>query len=108
MLESSPTTGSVETTHAEKRRLCAASTAFNAADPIFCRLFPELISGAPFTHPTSAAEAEAEPTSSADEPTAAPPGEGVGSAGGASRDIDIYRTDSNGLLDCGLLESAPF
>ena len=49
MLESAPTTGSVETTLAEKLRLRDASVAWNAKDPVFCSLFPELVDGKPFT-----------------------------------------------------------
>lgn len=61
MLETSPTTGSVETSVAEKRRLCSRTTDFNALDVIYCRLFPELIGGTLFTDLTSASVAD--PTS---------------------------------------------
>ena len=33
----------------EKRRLRDASVAFNAKDPVFCELFPDLVDGKPFT-----------------------------------------------------------
>ena len=50
-LESSPTTGAVETTLQEKLRLKAASAAFNDKDPTFSKLFPELKDGTLFEEP---------------------------------------------------------
>ena len=80
MLESSPTTGSVETTVAEKHRLRDKSVAFNAKDAVFCALFPELVDGTPFTDPlqkpasvSDAAQAPATAAAAAaSQPTAAP------------------------------------
>ena len=46
MLESTPTVGSVEASFAERRRLALASHAFNRKVPIFCELFPQLVSAA--------------------------------------------------------------
>jgi len=54
MLEDAPTTGSIQTTLAEKHRLRDASVAWNAKDPVFRELWPELIGGEPFTKPRAA------------------------------------------------------
>ena len=81
MLESSPTTGSVETTVAEKQRLRDASVGFNKKDPVFCQLFPELVDGKPFTTPGQQPAAAVQPAAArgasgaapAAPPAAAPP-----------------------------------
>jgi len=43
MVETDPTLGSVETTESQKRKLAIASLEFNVKDPIFCKLFPQLV-----------------------------------------------------------------
>ncbi|XP_022955894.1 ubiquitin-conjugating enzyme E2 34-like [Cucurbita moschata] len=43
MMDNSPTTGSVNTTAAEKERLAKASLAFNCKNPTFRKLFPEYV-----------------------------------------------------------------
>ncbi|XP_007024778.2 PREDICTED: ubiquitin-conjugating enzyme E2 34 [Theobroma cacao] len=43
MMDNSPTTGSVNTTAAEKQRLAKASLAFNCKNPTFRKLFPEYV-----------------------------------------------------------------
>ncbi|XP_021902877.1 ubiquitin-conjugating enzyme E2 34-like [Carica papaya] len=43
MMERSPTTGSVNTTAAEKQRLAKVSLAFNCKNPTFRKLFPEYV-----------------------------------------------------------------
>ncbi|KAM7471918.1 hypothetical protein LguiA_010101 [Lonicera macranthoides] len=43
MMDTSPTTGSVTTTVAEKKRLANASLAFNYKNPTFRKLFPEYL-----------------------------------------------------------------
>ncbi|XP_050233674.1 ubiquitin-conjugating enzyme E2 34-like [Mercurialis annua] len=43
MVDNSPTTGSVNTTAAEKLRLAKASLAFNCKNPTFKKLFPEYV-----------------------------------------------------------------
>ncbi|KAL4584497.1 hypothetical protein LXL04_009100 [Taraxacum kok-saghyz] len=43
MMDNSPTTGSVNTTVAEKQRLAKASMAFNCKNPTFRKLFPEYV-----------------------------------------------------------------
>ena len=67
MLETAPTTGSVETTLAEKTRLRDKSVAWNAGDKVFCALFPELVDGTLFTlpQPAAAPAAEEQPAASA-------------------------------------------
>ncbi|XP_006357427.1 ubiquitin-conjugating enzyme E2 34-like [Solanum tuberosum] len=43
MMDTSPTTGSVTTTVAEKQKLAKASLAFNCKNPTFRKLFPEYV-----------------------------------------------------------------
>ncbi|BBG98729.1 ubiquitin-conjugating enzyme 34, partial [Prunus dulcis] len=43
MMDNSPTTGSVNTTTAEKQRLAKASLAFNSKNPTFRKIFPEYV-----------------------------------------------------------------
>uniref|UniRef100_A0A7N0RJL8 E2 ubiquitin-conjugating enzyme n=2 Tax=Kalanchoe fedtschenkoi TaxID=63787 RepID=A0A7N0RJL8_KALFE len=43
MMDTSPTTGSVTTTDAEKRSLAKASLAFNCKNPTFRKIFPEYV-----------------------------------------------------------------
>lgn len=43
MMDKSPTTGSVNTTDAEKQRYAKASLAFNCKNPAFRKLFPEYV-----------------------------------------------------------------
>ncbi|KAG2728497.1 hypothetical protein I3843_01G203300 [Carya illinoinensis] len=43
MMDNSPTTGSVNTTVAEKQRLAKASLSFNCKNPAFRKLFPEYV-----------------------------------------------------------------
>ncbi|KDO53756.1 hypothetical protein CISIN_1g026499mg [Citrus sinensis] len=43
MMDTSPTTGSVNTTTEEKQRLAKASLAFNCKNPAFRKLFPEYV-----------------------------------------------------------------
>jgi len=43
MMDNSPTTGSVNTTVAEKQRLAKASLSFNCKNPTFRKLFPEYV-----------------------------------------------------------------
>ncbi|CAN4100048.1 unnamed protein product [Withania somnifera] len=43
MMDTSPTTGSVTTTVAEKQKLARASLAFNCKNPTFRKLFPEYV-----------------------------------------------------------------
>ncbi|XP_035547969.1 ubiquitin-conjugating enzyme E2 34-like isoform X1 [Juglans regia] len=43
MMDNSPTTGSVNTTVAEKQRLAKASLVFNCKNPTFRKLFPEYV-----------------------------------------------------------------
>jgi ubiquitin-conjugating enzyme E2 J2 len=61
MLEDGQTTGSIQTTLAEKHRLRDASVAWNSKDPVFRELFPELVEGKPFTPKLSAAPPSGEP-----------------------------------------------
>lgn len=42
MCDTSATFGSIETSHAQKRKFAYDSLAFNIQDPIFCQLFPEI------------------------------------------------------------------
>ena len=51
-LENENTTGAVVTTLEQKRQLCAASVAWNAKDPTFKKLFPELVDGTLFEDPS--------------------------------------------------------
>ena len=51
-LENENTTGAVVTTLEQKRQLCAASAAWNAKDPTFKKLFPELVGGTLFEDPS--------------------------------------------------------
>lgn len=64
MLETAATTGSIETTLAEKHRLRDASVAWNAKDPVFCTLFPELVDGTLFTQPPKATDEDVSDTCS--------------------------------------------
>jgi len=78
MIEDSPTTGSIETTLAEKRKLRDQSIAFNQRDMMFCSLFPDLVDGTLFTPPPAEPIAEAPahaiaPPPAAVAPTAATP-----------------------------------
>ncbi|KAL1528268.1 hypothetical protein AB1Y20_009625 [Prymnesium parvum] len=59
MLEDEATTGAVTTTLAEKHRLRAASVSFNANDPVFVSLFPELVDGTPFQKTVGPADEDA-------------------------------------------------
>ncbi|BFG24066.1 ubiquitin-conjugating enzyme E2 34 [Prunus yedoensis var. nudiflora] len=43
MMDNSPTTGSVNTTTAEKQRLAKASLVFNSKNPTFRKMFPEYV-----------------------------------------------------------------
>jgi ubiquitin-conjugating enzyme E2 J2 len=43
MLDSHPTSGSIETTTMQKRKLAAQSLAYNVRDKVFCELFPEYV-----------------------------------------------------------------
>ncbi|KAK4267127.1 hypothetical protein QN277_023952 [Acacia crassicarpa] len=43
MMDNSPTTGSVDTTTAEKQRLAKTSLAFNCKNPTFRKMFPEYV-----------------------------------------------------------------
>ena len=54
MLESTPTVGSVEASLAERRRLAVASHAFNRKVPLFCELFPELVTQMDAAEPEAA------------------------------------------------------
>ena len=74
MLESTPTVGSVETSVAERRRLAAASHAFNRKTPLFCELFPEQV-----------VQADAEPSAGE---AGADGGADGGGAGGAAQQHD--------------------
>jgi len=49
MLETAPTTGSVDTDLPTKLRYRDAAAAFNDRDPVFCKLFPQCKGGALFT-----------------------------------------------------------
>ena len=107
MLETSPTTGSVETTLAEKHALRAKSVAFNAKDPTFCALFPELVDGTLFTDPKQpdgstnhaivAPELPEKPSSSS--ATAAPAADGAGGDGKAMAAGGWAETASTAALD---------
>jgi ubiquitin-conjugating enzyme E2 J2 len=50
MLESAPTSGSVESTAQQKRKLAKRSLEYNVRDKVFCQLFPELV--ALYTQPS--------------------------------------------------------
>jgi ubiquitin-conjugating enzyme E2 J2 len=50
MLESAPTSGSVESTIQQKRKLAKRSLEYNVRDKVFCQLFPELV--ALYTQPS--------------------------------------------------------
>jgi len=52
MLDTAPTTGAIETDDATKHRFRDRTKAFNAKDAIFCRLFPDLVSGQLFYDPS--------------------------------------------------------
>jgi ubiquitin-conjugating enzyme E2 J2 len=67
MLEDGQTTGSIQTTLAEKHRLRDSSVAWNSKDPVFRELFPELVEGKPFTPKLSAAPPSGEPDATAAE-----------------------------------------
>jgi ubiquitin-conjugating enzyme E2 J2 len=43
MLDSHPTSGSIETTTMQKRKLAAQSLDYNARDKVFCELFPQYV-----------------------------------------------------------------
>ena len=64
------TTGAVQTSLATKTRYRDAAAAFNDADETFCKLFPELVGGALFTHPEPPSLPPPPDESTADEPTA--------------------------------------
>jgi len=86
MLETAPTTGSVDTDLPTKLRYRDAAAAFNDRDPVFCKLFPQCKGGALFTDvaagtPGGGEEDEATGTTAASESSgrAAPsPGEPTG------------------------------
>lgn len=70
MVTSENTTGAVVTSDAEKRRLRDASVAFNAKDPVFCELFPDLVDGKPFTLSPHVTPSPSQPQR--DDPTSQP------------------------------------
>ena len=75
-LENENTTGAVVTTLEQKRQLCAASVAWNAKDPTFKKLFPELVDGTLFEDPSKPVAPPATPAAAA-APAPVPPPEVV-------------------------------
>lgn len=61
MMDNSPTTGSVNTTIADKQRMAKASLAFNCKNPTFRKLFPEYVEK--YHHQQQAEAEEASPAS---------------------------------------------
>jgi len=85
MLEDAPTTGSVATSLAEKRRLAGLSVTFNQGDSTFRQLFPGLVDGQPFTaKPSSATAAQAGAACAESAPPAAVDAGADVAAGGGS------------------------
>ena len=64
----------VVTTLEQKKQLCAASVAWNAKDPTFKKLFPELVDGTLFEDPSKPVAPPATPAAApAPKPAPAPP-----------------------------------
>ena len=59
MVETSPTTGSVETSLETKHKLRRESAGFNARSELFCKLFPDLVGGKLFTDPAALSSSQA-------------------------------------------------
>ncbi|CAN7063874.1 unnamed protein product [Brassica oleracea var. botrytis] len=66
MMDTSPTTGSVNTTVAEKQRLAKSSLAFNCKTPAFRKLFPEYVEK--YNQEQLAEQAEAQQTAAESPP----------------------------------------
>ncbi|KJE92724.1 ubiquitin conjugating enzyme protein 26, variant [Capsaspora owczarzaki ATCC 30864] len=64
MLESTPTTGSIESSDETKRQLALESAAVNLKQPLFCELFPELVEEIKAKAAAAAAAAETSSSSS--------------------------------------------
>ena len=102
MLEDTPTTGSVQTTLADKHRLREKSVAFNAGDKTFCALFPELVDGAPFTAKPGSAQAAAP----AVEATTTSSPDAVAAQDAVAQHADLGQTRTDGLMDAAVDDAA--
>mmetsp|Transcript_29984 Transcript_29984/g.63225 ORF Transcript_29984/g.63225 Transcript_29984/m.63225 type:complete len:292 (+) Transcript_29984:201-1076(+) len=90
MLESTPTTGAIETTVATKHRLRDESAAFNDKNEVFRKLFPDLVGGRTFTDPAEfmhAPQSEATPGAATAAATTTAPASAATSASAVANEV---------------------